>query len=120
MNNFLAVCVLMVFGVNLCDGQCRTFNSAPQLDGATPPLGCYWKDEFIGVMSHLTKNCETCYCSEGGVLSCCVNAMHIVQVPDDCKIVPAEDGCGDRAVKLDNENEDCMHGVAAVSRRDLQ
>ncbi|XP_033732674.1 uncharacterized protein LOC117322054 [Pecten maximus] len=116
MNNFLAVSVLLAIAVALCDGQCHM--SLP--DGETPTLGCHWNGDFINVMSHLTKNCETCYCNEGGALSCCVNGVHVVHVPEDCKIVKAEDGCGDRAVKVENENEDCTHDIAAISRRDVE
>ncbi|OWF50516.1 hypothetical protein KP79_PYT04550 [Mizuhopecten yessoensis] len=76
--------------------------------------------EHSSALCRMPPNCETCYCNEGGALSCCVNGFNVVHVPADCKIVPAEDGCGDRAVKLDNENEDCDHDVAAISRRDLQ
>ncbi|XP_069122620.1 uncharacterized protein [Argopecten irradians] len=118
MTNLLTFGVMLTTGIALCNGQCYVRStSAPTRIGETPPLGCYWDGDFIAFNTNMKKNCTTCYCNAGGGLNCCVNAFNIVQLPDECKIVPADNGCGDKAVKKDNEDEECVEGVAAISKR---
>ncbi|XP_069127250.1 uncharacterized protein [Argopecten irradians] len=119
MDRILTVGVILAITAILCDGQCFSGTAIPVRPGEKPPLGCYWDGHFLGVNTHMTKNCQSCYCSEGGGLSCCVNGMHITHVPDECKIITAEDGCGERAVTKEDETVECMHDVQAVSRRYL-
>ncbi|XP_069122621.1 prostate-associated microseminoprotein-like [Argopecten irradians] len=117
MINLLTFWVILTAGITLCKGQCYGGEGVPTKIGETPPLGCYWDGDFVAFNTNMKKNCTTCYCNAGGGLGCCVDALHIVQLPDECKIVPADNGCGDKAVKKDNEDDECIEGVAAVSKR---